>query len=296
VSGTLPPLDRVCAVCRRGLYEGEACPSGEGAKLLRLDDPTERFQLLGLAWAVVPKIRWVGTNWRLIYAGIGAVVGALIGGPLAYSPAAPALPLFGAAAGAFVGLLVFATLAQLIPMPASFYHRRSVGADRGCGRRPRRALRGVLTAVEATSGPLVEGFELVVAGDQVTLRHGRTEKLLVELEDGRRLHVPAGPAELLGGAPHTYEALDAEAAEAIARAYGGTPDEAFQEEDEGPIPAEGGRRWALHAGARVAVFTETRLAPGASRGGAFRSAANRDLAPTGLPRFHVLDLGPARTG
>lgn len=236
----------------------------------------------------MPKVKWLGTNWRLVLAFVGmglggtlATVGALLYGDPYAAP-------FVGMAGALGGLVVFAGLASQLPLPASFYRRLPIGADSVCGEMSSDGphIGTIGPGPKATDAPLVVGLELRVR-KMPTLRLAEAQPLVIELEDGRRVHVEAGVVEL-GGDDGTFEALDEDAAQKIVASVGANPRAEHFEEDEGPIPTDEGRRWALAPGARVELRTATKVSPRGAHGGAFRTAANRDLVPVGVVRLHVL--------
>ncbi len=288
-------IDRVCARCRRGLGAGERCPRAEPPRALSLVEPTERAALRDLAWQTVPKSRWLGTNWRLVLAFGGATLTGLLAGGLALFYTDPGAAPWVAMAGGLGGLVIVGALATRLPLPARFYHRAAAGADGVCGDASTTgAVTGALSpGPGASDGPLVAGLA-IVAGEprastdsHVTLHRARARALVIELDDGRRVHVPGGPIELTG-APGTFEAIDDDGARALVEAIGGAPWAEQGEGDEGPVPATAARRWSLAAGARVELRSPTRVSPRDAHGGAFRTAANRDLAPVGVVRLHAI--------
>ena len=291
-----PPVNRVCTRCRAALTTDEPCGANPPSKVCAMRTSAGRARMRELSFERVPKARWLGTTWGLIGASSAGAI---------YTVAALAIGLgtngarFGhdlvmaafVSVGGLAGVLLGGVFGVMLPLPRQFFERRAVGATEPCP---------VAEGVEELAGtlarssdeqppdaPLAELLELTArAGAVATLRVGRHEDLRIDLDDGRRVHVEKGRLDLVGAAA-TGRLFDEEEARALLEELGLAPEETHGETSEGPIFADSGRAWALREGARVLVRSPTRESR-REQGGAFRTAANRDLVPIGVLRLRVL--------
>jgi len=282
----------LCVRCRRLLDGPEGCENG--GQVLAITETAGREEIRLQSYSNVPRVRWLGANHRLraVFAGsviTGLATFAVVA--LTGDDADLGAAFFISGIGGLLGLAVLAPMAFLVRLPPSFYRRQPDGALGPCPGATADAPRGRLmrsSKAELPGGePLVRAVELRARGGQVsTLRLARCDALIVQLDDGRRAHVPAGEA-VVSGDTGTYTELSLEAAQAWAERLGVHPQTVYLEEEEGPVPVEGGREFTLREGARVTLGSPLEIIRKDGEG-AFRTAANRDLAPVGVPRLHAL--------
>lgn len=225
----------------------------------------DRALLCQRSFEMVPKARWLGTTWGLIgatasgviYAGAALAVGFGTNGPrFGHDLAMGAF----VGAGGLAGVLLGGIFGLMLPLPRQFFERRATGTTEPCA--------ASASDVEELAGTLARS-----SGDQPA------QQPLAEF-----VELTARAGDLIGGSG-TRRGEDE--ARALLTELGVAPDERHGETTEGPIVADGGRAWALREGARVRLRSPVESTR-REQGGAFRTAANRDLVPVGVLRLRVI--------
>lgn len=261
----------ICLGCRTLLREGRRCERDKDHRVVSLGDESGKEQLLGRVWGPpsarerakqLVKVGGSGAGFGLLVHGCGSC------GEIASLETLGALVVLAAVLVAggywfvtFVWRNVQAYKDRLAPRGATTSCR--LGAATGL----RGTVRAQPSLTSAACGSACVGYAIELharrhIASPVMLRHARTAPMVIELEYGSRIDVPAGRVKLVGS-PHEVSAAAAQ----LTRRLALPPRNA---DDLDPFPGDMVREVRLDDGDVVEVFGTLDREPMAEGGSAYR--------------------------
>jgi hypothetical protein len=299
------PRTELCLDCRTALTEGERCDGGPRHRVTQLQQEQGRERLLKEVWGA-PDLR---RRARLLAQGGG--IGAVAAGSLKFCAGMSCEcgtcvddTLFDSTtilliAGAVVlGMVLIYAVSLLVE---HVRRRRHAPRPNGALARPRppRGPRLCGTLELADGAALIlspggrpvaaHGLELTASRftrSEVMVRDGGAAELVVRLEDGRRLEIPAGRVRVdLSARTRQLRRADLERyIEAL------DPLRLTRTDESDPLPFDRAREAHLMPGDRVEVLgaCEPFVDPGAPDPAGYRQEAGNVLRPVGVPWLRAL--------